>query len=146
MFDRRSASEKFRLAVRNLGSNQNHSNNNHHNDRNIDPISVLASIFRITLATSSSTTTTTTTATLSDNDHNYKANSESFVADNGTDWSSILNPWLDVCETSAKVNRDTIHGLFVVACHGKREHFGSNCITSLSALFVFSPLLSHATF
>ena len=94
MFDRRSASEKFRLAVRNIGSNNNN------NNRNVDPIPVLASIFRITPAT-----------TKSDNDTNNKANHEFFQADNGTDWSSVINPWLDVCEASTKVRRDIVNGL-----------------------------------
>lgn len=93
MFDRRSASEKFRLAVRNISSNSN---------QNVDPIQVLASIFRITPIKSATTTTTTT----SDMYSNNKANLESFQAVNGTDWSSVLNPWLDVCEASAKVRRD----------------------------------------
>jgi hypothetical protein len=97
MFDRRNASEKFRLAVRNVilkvgnGSNQS-----------TDPITELASIFRITLCPT--TSTSNTTAPLED-DHQKSAVSsmESFQAENGTDWSSVLNPWLDVCEASVKV-------------------------------------------
>lgn len=97
MFDRRSASEKFRLAVRNLGSNRNSFNAQPSN--NVDPIPVLASIFRI-IPTNTPTSATTSQP---DTDSNNKANHESFQADNGTDWSSVLNPWLDVCEASAKV-------------------------------------------
>ena len=91
MFDRRSASEKFRLAVRNLSSPSRLASA-------ADPIPPLASIFRITLITS-------TTAS-DDNGNNVKTNAESFQAENGTDWSSVLNPWLDACDASSKVRYD----------------------------------------
>jgi hypothetical protein len=96
MFDRRSAIEKFRLAVQNFSSNCNSTND--------APIQILASIFRIAPATESPTATTS-----SDNNDSKgnKVNSEAYVSANGTDWSSVVNPWLDVCEASTKVSNDT---------------------------------------
>ncbi len=116
MFDRRSASEKFRLAVRNLSSQSRLASA-------ADPIPVLASIFRITLITS-------TTAS-GDNSNNVKENSESFQAENGTDWSSVLNPWLDVCEASSKVRFDIWKLVYIYICIWKQNSFAHYGMTPL---------------
>jgi hypothetical protein len=83
MFDRRSASENFRRAVGKLVGSKGNSGS----------IQELALMFRIPLIADIKI----------DDDAKLPGNVETFQADNGADWSSVLNGWLDACEASAKV-------------------------------------------
>jgi hypothetical protein len=83
MFDRKNHAQQFRVAVRNFGSNNDYGNSTQK----------LALLFRISPVPSSRST--------------YESKSsnevESCQGENGMDWTSVLNAWLDVCEAAEKV-------------------------------------------
>lgn len=79
MFDRRSATEVFRAAVYKLTRGDPHALANILQVPTVSPHKVEAS--------SSSST----------------ASQQSLQSENGTDWSGVLNAWLDACEASAEV-------------------------------------------
>jgi hypothetical protein len=78
MFDRQSAKDTFRSAVHKLGGG--------------DPYA-LAKLLQIPPV-----------SPLRRDDSKQLARPESLLDVNGTDWSGVLNAWLDVCEASAGVS------------------------------------------
>jgi hypothetical protein len=86
MFDRRSSSERFRMAVRKLGWKSSGGNE--------DTTQELGLIFHIPHIAATQHV---------EDSSKFSTGVESFQADNGTDWSGVLNAWLDACESSAKV-------------------------------------------
>jgi hypothetical protein len=84
MFDRRNHAKQFRVAVRNIGSSSN----------NGDSAQKLAILFRIAAVA----------ATRLAEESKSSNETESCQGENGMDWTSVLNSWLDVCEAAEKVS------------------------------------------
>jgi hypothetical protein len=101
MFDRKSRAQQFRVAVRNFGSNSDYGDSTHK----------LAVLFRIAPLSPARST----------GESRSSNEVESCQGENGIDWSSVLNSWLDACEAAEKVtiadfmNRlDSFINLFIV--------------------------------
>jgi hypothetical protein len=94
MFDRRAAKETFRAALAGISRGNPHS---------------LAKVIQVP----------NVAAVKSDATGSIKPNPEVLKSENGTDWSGILNSWLDACEASARVRNQ--HSL-PLATNGQGRH------------------------